>query len=256
MFGKLLKHEWIAVKRLVGLLCLAVFASGLLCGGILKNMIWSSVTGNGIMVELYAMVLVAAFLTILFGCLGTKYLLVHRFFKSRFEDEGYLTFTLPVTTHQQLLASIVNTTLCTLLVGCVACVSAYMGMSIFLSVFLPHAQQEVIQVLDQAAAQTAVNAGLSGSWFLQGLELAAAFLADMILLMLACTMAMLLAKKHPILLGVAVYIGTDLVLSGLVNAAAGLSQGGLLLSCGLYTAAAVGGYFLMHRLMETKLNLN
>ena len=263
MFGKLIKHEWIASRKLVGIFCFAMFMSGLLSGGVLRYLTWSAAMGNGFMVEMYGIVLILSVLTIVAGCAGTMYLMVYRFFKSRFENEGYLTFTLPVTTHQQLLSSMVNTTICSALVGVVACLSVLLGVWIYLASFDSGTRQELGQGLVQAVRQTQIDAGLAGNWILGAMELVLSFFADMILLMTACTMAMLLAKKHPILMGVAVYIGGDLVISGLTN---GVNQsmmtdgirsfGSLVFSCALHGAVAVGGYFLMHHLMEKKLNLN
>lgn len=264
MFRTLLKHEWIAIKKMVGILCFAVFMSGILSGGVLRYMAWSSATGNGLMVQLYTIVLALALITIVGACTGTMYLMVYRFFKSRFKNEGYLTFTLPVTTHQQLLSSITGTTLSSLLVGTVACVSVLLGASIFLASFDAGTRKEMTDVLLQAVQLAGTNSRIiSQFWLLNILELAVSFLSDMILLMLACTMAMLLARKHPVLMGITVYIGGDLLISGLSSAVDSLfsqsstqrSPFSLIFSIGLYALVAVGGYFLMHRLMERKLNL-
>ena len=70
MFGKLLKHEWRAVRSQVGMLCLVIFVAGLLSGGILRYMVWSTVTGNSVMVTVYMIVLTAAVLVIFGGCIA------------------------------------------------------------------------------------------------------------------------------------------------------------------------------------------
>ena len=108
MFGKLLKHEWIVARKLVGTICMAVFAAGILSGGVLRYMAWSAAIGSAFMVTLYTIVLTLSLLVILGSCFGTKYLMIYRFFKSRFGDEGHLTFTLPVTRSQLLLSKTLN----------------------------------------------------------------------------------------------------------------------------------------------------
>ena len=41
-------------------------------------------------------------------CAASLFFMIYRFYKRCFTDEGYLTFTLPVTNHQILLSSIIN----------------------------------------------------------------------------------------------------------------------------------------------------
>ena len=135
MFVKLLKQEWRANRGLIGLLCAVIGISGLLTGGILRYMTWSTATGNDFMVIVYTIILTAAVLAIFGCCVGAMYLLVYRFYQSRFTDQGYLLLTLPVTTHQQLLGSITNTLMGMVLVGMTALVSAAVGMGIFLISF-------------------------------------------------------------------------------------------------------------------------
>lgn len=263
MFGKLLKHEWISARKLVGTICMAVFAAGILSGGVLRYMTWSAAMGSSFMVAIYSIVLLLTMLVILGGYFGTKYLMIHRFFKSRFGDEGYLTFTLPVTAHQQLLASMTNTTLCVLLVGLVACISTGLTAGIYLSTFDAATRQELTAILSDSAISGGVNIGLSGSLLaLEGIDLIAAFFCDMILLMLACTVAMFFAWKHPVLIGAGIYIGLDFLVSGLADGVHQLlmtdgvrSLEGILASLALHASAASAGYFFLHRLMTHKVNL-
>lgn len=263
MFGKLVKHEWIAAKKLTGTICIAVFCAGILSGGVLRYMAWSAAMGNSFMITLYTIVLTLSMVVILGSCFATKYLMIYRFYKSRLEEEGYLTLTLPVTAHQQLLASMVNTTLCVLLVGLVACISTGLSVSIFFSAFESAGQQELTGILADAAKNVLETFDLSGSLLiLEAADLIAAYFFDMILLMLCCTVAMFFPWKHPIVVGAGIYIGTDFLVSGLAD---GIHQvlmtegvrsfEGVLFSLLLHTVAAVAGYRYLHKIMSKNVNL-
>ena len=260
MFAKLLKHEWRATRGLVGLLCAIIGISGLLTGGISRYMTWSSVTGNGFMVAVYTVILTAAVLAIFGCCAGAMYLLAYRFYKSRFTDQGYLMLTLPVTTHQQLLASITNTIIGMALVGIAAIVSAAVGMSIFLLTFEQGAAAEMWQAILSFYKNYSM---FSNGWLsIKVLELGIAFLTDIILFMLALTVGAQ-ARKHPVLKGAAVYIGIDILLSEANSLFVLFIDGnleypqmwGAVFSCLLYAAAAVIAYFVMHHILDKKLNL-
>ena len=65
MFGKLLKHDWRAVRGLVGLLCAVVGLSGLLAGGSLRHIVWFAVQDAQGTMTAYAFVLAAAVIVLL-----------------------------------------------------------------------------------------------------------------------------------------------------------------------------------------------
>lgn len=264
MFAKLIKHEWRASRGLVGLLCAIIGISGLLFGGISRYMTWSSVTGNDFMVAAYAVILTVSILAIVGCSVGSMYLLVYQFYKSRFTDQGYLMLTLPVTTHQQLLSSIVNTVRGVILVGLTSCFAIAVGLGIFLLSFDQEFSSSLLQAIANAktgiAETSASNTGLA---ILYLLSYAVMFLADILLLMLACTVGAQ-ATRHPVLKGAALYIVTDMLLSEInlfvspwVNAWFGVTGPGYNWLCIflLYGTAAVISYFTMHHILDKKLNL-
>ena len=84
-----------------------------------------------------------------------------------------------------------------------------------------------------------------------------AYLADVILLMLAVTVGAQ-ASKHPVWKGAAVYILTDkLVSEACVLIGNLLDDKGLVaaIACVIYGALAVVAYLIMHHIMEKRLNL-
>lgn len=105
MLGKLLKHEWRSTWKiptiLIGLLLILSFFSGLT----FASPLWQSEMGG---LELLVIMVWLVFYFALIGVsIGiTLYMAIH-FYRSMFTDEGYLTHTLPVTSHQLLISKII-----------------------------------------------------------------------------------------------------------------------------------------------------
>jgi len=102
MLGKLLKHEWRGLWK-IPLLLLGILLMGTLALGFSFALpIWDE-DWFGFGFSLVATFLVYYALAI--GVpLGINIYLTVRYYKSMFTDEGYLTHTLPATTHQLLLS--------------------------------------------------------------------------------------------------------------------------------------------------------
>lgn len=258
MFVKLLKHEWRANRGLIGLMCAIIAVSGLLVGGIMRYMTWSAATGNEFMVVIYTIILTVAALAILGCCIGAMYLLVYRFYQSRFTDRGYLMLTLPVTTHQQLLSSITNTVIGVMLVGITAAVSVVVGLGIYLISFEQSTAVELWHVFSDGVVGLLANLKVPASWmWVKVLELVIMFLTDIILFMLALTVGAQ-ARKHPVLKGAAVYIGVDILVTESCAVFDSFVENLLVdsfFSCALYGMTAVIAYFVMHHIIDKKLNL-
>lgn len=286
MFAKLLKHEFKATRGVVAILCAILLVSGLTMGLSLQRMIsmaendyMSVVVTNETAAEDAAMtisseaplladilcvfLMIAAIVAISICAASAIFFLIYRFYKSRFTDEGYLTFTLPVTNHQLLLSSITNTTLNLLIVGVVTVVTVLLIFLLALSAVpdvavweeLKQVWPEILAVLKQAAAE---DAGLLALMAFSGV---ASFFRQIIQLMLAVTIGALIAKKHKLLAAVGVYYGINMAVSFLTSMvsiyALNNNQPYVFMGIqGIVSAALVaGGYFLMHYLTSKKLNL-
>lgn len=102
MLGKLFRTEWKATSRWLVplhliLLIVTIMGKILLSLGLFENE--SFVVLTFLSTTFYVLLIMAT------GII-TMVLLVMRFYKSLFTDEGYLTFTLPVTSHQLLISKI------------------------------------------------------------------------------------------------------------------------------------------------------
>ena len=193
MFAKLLKMEFRSTWNVLGILCLSLVGAGLLGGVAIRYLVGASAPKEWLEV-LCTLTITAAVL--FFVVCGVAALIV-QIVRSRFTDEGYLTFTLPVTTHQVLLSSFLTSAVNLIAVAAVGAVGLILmglcaipdfeilrkGMDIFWQEF-PELWARFTQAdVLQAFGLLLVNAIV-------------AFSNELILIMLAVTIGYLVAKKH------------------------------------------------------------
>ena len=129
MFAKLLKYEWKSCVRLMTVLAACALGVAVLCG---LNIRFIVAYETGKLDDAFAFAMIPSFLFLIFAYYGfiiyasaNHYILLYRFYKTRFTDQGYLTFTLPVKTNHIYLSSAVNILIwqaisITVLLACVA----------------------------------------------------------------------------------------------------------------------------------------
>lgn len=118
MFAKLLKHEFKSVAGLLGLLCLGCLSMSLVGGLILRYLVQTPSWKIGDVLEaILPLALVFMFFALIAVAVGSWIYLCIQFYKRKFTDEGYLTFTLPVSPWQIYLSSFLNFLLWTILIG-------------------------------------------------------------------------------------------------------------------------------------------
>ena len=280
MFTKLLKHEWQATRGILALLCVIILVAGITIGGTMHIMVSGSqdsatvsVDGSAVastlqpiseFAEVACVLLIMAGVSAVAICsAGSLFFLIYRFYKHCFTDEGYLTFTLPVTTHQILLSSLVNTIIGELIMVVAVCLSVGIAVLLFLTAFpenliwadvsvgLKEAFSQIwtslVEHMDVLTSMTAT--GIIGA------------LSELIILMLAVTIGAIIAKKHKILAAVGVYYGISLVQSFVLIFAnlTVVSKENVLWFFSVTSLTSlvigIGGYFLMHHLTSRRLNL-
>lgn len=129
MLGKLMKHEFRATARVMGplylaLLLLAVGANG---SARLLNSTQNRflITMGGVELFVFGLVIVAL-------CVMTLAVMINRFRTNLLGNEGYVTFTLPASVHEQVLSKMLVSTvwaLVTLVAVCLASVIAVFRVS-------------------------------------------------------------------------------------------------------------------------------
>ena len=257
MFAKLLKMEFRSTWNVLGILCLSLVGAGLLGGLGIRYLEGASAPKQWL--EVLCMLAVIA-AVLFFAVCGAGALIVQivRFYRSRFTDEGYLTFTLPVTTHQVLLSSFVTSAVNLIAVAAVGAVGLIlMGLCAVpdFEILRKGIRQEMPDLWSWLSQADVLQA-----FALLLVNVIVAFANELILIMLAVTIGSLVAKKHKILAAVAFYYilhcvtlaFTGVSLVKLVDSPNSLL--GLLAIVNLIIAVA--GYFLMYFLVDKKLNLN
>ena len=264
MFGKLMKAEWRASRRVIGALCAVVLISGALLGLMGNVLLWES-SGSwqlpGFVNVLFSLLGMTAVLAVTLSLAASVFYVLWRYYRSRFTEEGYLTYTLPVNNHQLMLSSILASVLEMLLVALAAMAAVALAFGIF-AVGLPwHGVDSTSWELLWSRCGEVLDSlrPVVGDVLLVLLNMALMGLATLLTLMLAVTIGATAAKKHPILLAIAVYYGLSLVrMAACLNAANACTSSGATLAAlaGVNAAAMLIAYFWMYYLTSRKLNLS
>ena len=278
MFGKLMKYEWRATAPTQGLLALASLGISILAGIVLRLLVDYGDTLPEILVAGMGFSLFFMFLGIMVCMVAANILLIVRFYKHKFTDEGYLTFTLPVNSHQIFLSAGLNHMIWMLISGLVL----FLGFIVIVLVCLigqplelpPDFFDELHYVLQQAIPESA-----SGYMTVMILQLIVALPYSAIMTMTCITVGASIAKKHKILAAIGIYYAISWitgVVSGVLSVIMSISNMDSMLgtSVELYEEQVfasmtvsmtvilvwqlilmVGGYLLSTHLMSKKLNL-
>lgn len=273
MFAKLLKYEFKSQRKLLTILSFAALGAGLVGGlavWLLMNTLESveNTTAAAVGTVLSSLLLVGIVLAVAAYVFAVWILLLYRFYKHHFSQEGYLTFTLPVTTHQILLAAILNTAIWVLISGIVCFCAICMIISPVMYRLVSESGLELSMFLD--AFREAFS-------YMEGGQIALQIFAGLVsgiyalVIPFACiAIGCVLTKKYRILTSFGIYYGVHLALSmisgvfSVIITVAGISAGNdgtgllwlsILAPCLLQLGLTAGGYFLMHNLVDKKLNL-
>jgi hypothetical protein len=271
MFRKLLKHEFLATRGLLGTLTCAALFLGIIGGLALRLLIHLALNepSNAAMASFGGIGLVFAMIFIVFALgaytLGVQIYLYWRFYKHKFTDEGYLTFTLPVTCTQIYLSSYVSILLWTLISGLVVTLSMNLIALIGAGEYL--LDPEVISEINTVFEITLSAYSDISSPALWIISMLVSVLAAPAIPMVCITLGAVLAKKHKILMAFVMYYAISAVLSffqSMLSVILGLIlvpepevflNLSILLPIILSIAVAVGGSVLSIWLTRHKLNL-
>lgn len=270
MFTKLLKHEWRATRGMLGTLSLICLGASLLGGGTMRYLMIASTQDaqHNAIIVLNVLAMVAAMIAVAVVGVAALLLYIGRFYKSRFTDEGYLTFTLPVNTHQNLLSSMANSAIGMVIMFFVICAALVIWLMIGFT-GIPDFYRTVWEKLPELW-EIFLRVWGQMPWKYVGLFLLNVLtgsVCELVVLMLSVTIGSIIAKKHKILAAVGVYYGIHVAISmvssftmamGAFSGADGKLWmtrffGGTAL---LMVLISVAGYFLMYWLVDRKLNLN
>ncbi len=274
MFSKLLKHDSRAILKYwwigaVVSLCVAVL------GGVCIQIVDIDYTS-------YRLIPVLAGIGIFFSAVGivllplfTEILILVRYYKNFFTDEGYLTFTLPVKKSHLLDSKLVTA----LIFNTAGSLLVILNVFIMLAVGIPEkffdagVWQEIFEGIGDIFR---ILGGYSIPYILLGILILLALSVGQSLFVFACiTCASSIVKKHKILMTIGIYYGANMALSfvyqilmfggmpTVFTLIMGLNQNNGLTAImfiligvlGICTVVAGGLYLLVLYLLDRRLNL-
>ncbi len=273
MFAKLLKHDFKANAGLLSLLAGCALGVGCVAAVILRLLTtyWDSIMSK----DEYILLLIPAFLFLFFAYLAvifysaaSQYILLFRFYKSRFTDEGYLMFTLPVKTSHIFLSGAVNQ----LIWSAISIVVVFASLAIAIGLgpaWTPEVAEEARWILNdmQSVFTETLTPGYGLSTILYMLVAA---VYGVVTSLSAVVLGSTVAKKHKVLAIIGILIGISMVTSTITGIISGIMQILMftsdayfslvmtltpLISSGVLLLITVGGYFLSIHLMKKRLNL-
>ncbi len=269
MFSKLLKHEWRSSRGTMLALCLSIPGIAVVCGLLLRFLVSAMDLLERATPEDFVlpMLLILSMLSLgfmffaMFGCaVAAGIVLLVRFYRSRFTDEGYLTFTLPVKTSHVLLAPVVNMVIWNVIL------SVVLIISLVLMVLIGFAGTEVLAIDPYYFYGIEADSSL----LLLPLQLLCTLFYTPMLSTGCITLGCTLAKKHRALASFGIYYAVTMVMSMITGLVQVILTAALLESA-LHTEAytwitgltgiviqlgvSVGSWFLSQHLMKHKLNL-
>lgn len=265
MFAKLLKHEFKSVSQPLTIASIAALLAGAL-GGFLFWAIYDGTLMENhevlftVMVILFGGVIIAL---VAYG-IGTEILLLYRFYKSKFSDEGYLTFTTPASTHQILLSSILNIFLW-MLICIVVLFIAFCFILIPILIKVPW-DPEVFNEVRESFRMLGYETNFA---ILYIVSMIGNIAYSLVLPLLSITIGALVAKKHKLLCAFGVGYGINMAVGTLssvlassiyILALSGSADLDFMLNMYwmypvLMLTIGIVGYFVMHYLIDKKLNI-
>ena len=251
MFTKLLKHEFRNTSRSLGLFSIAVLLVGVF--GFIMSLIINSnedIPNNETFNILLMPIVTLAVLSFAAYIFSSAIILYKQFYTSKFTDEGYLTFTLPVTTHQILLSSILNVVIWSIITLVVLATSI------------------ILMAAPSIAAEISNIPSISPIFkfdfdILEFMKSISSILYALILPFLSITLGALWAKKKKLGAAFCIGYGINMIVSYITNVLQILEHTidspyaiiYPIIQILVLLLNGIGGYFLMHYLIDKKLNL-
>lgn len=259
MFAKLLKHEFKSTAGMMGLLSLGALSLGLMGGLMLRYMVNAGESRAYYALDaIFSLLFGFVFLALLAYALGSQLYLAAQFYKRKFTDEGYLTFTLPVRCWQIFLSSFLNVLFWTVVIILVTLIAFVL---IFVVGLL---DTEVLQKIQEMNILGQTKEIFSDADLGTPVHSIIEFVSGIVIMLSSITIGSVLAKKHKILGAIGTYYAVSLLLSGISTWLMGMSlapdtaidtQRMYMISSAVNIVASGAGFFLSTWLMEKKLNL-
>lgn len=264
MLGKLIKYDMKALNRFLLIIHIGVFVLCLPARFVIQHMMAQPETG---ILEILYMISILLFWVAL--PIATTLIVAVRFYKNLYSEEGYLTFTLPVTPGQHLLSKAISGTLWALIDPAVV-----FGALIYVF-WIPEISRNA-GALKLAFEAEVLEHSISFEAFMAVLVISVVISAvQSVASIYVCIVLGQLFKNHRVLGAVVIYFAMTMVVQTIMTAcifAYGMIQsdaytlqqssgaeqmiGVLLIATGLSIVWTIVSYIVCYILMNKKLNLN
>lgn len=232
MLGKLIKHDFKSLSRVLLPTQLAVLGASVLATiGFSVTFRADTITFNeSTLAGLLRIIAVFISGIMIMGIIAASFLVAfiiyQRFYKSVMCDEGYLTFTLPVTTAQILWSKLITAVLWTL----ISLVTIFISVNIFI-LFTTNGDSftniEFYQEFGRMLSELTAQIGLR--WLWPGFLFCALFLIGTVVgilhVYLALVLGSVVTQKHRLLAGIGFYFAINIAQGTLMTVLQFLSMG-------------------------------
>lgn len=211
MFAKLLKHEWRSNAMTLGILSLAALGVGILGAVMMRILTYYEDRLSQAAMSSLGVALFFIILALIAYVAAVEILLLVRFYRNKFTDEGYLTFTLPVNCHQIFLSSFLNMLIWTV-------ISLVVAFAAGLIIVLFGSDLSDLGSYGEVEEEFSFFfSGLTESIPIYLLQGAVSLVYNIVIALTCLTLGATIAKKHKILAAFGVFYGISFAVSSIEN---------------------------------------
>lgn len=213
MLGKLFKYDNKALFKTVfplgiGIVILSILGSAVNKLGMAVNELDLAPSAIMTIQAMTTIVFVFSIVAIISASFISLFLIIQRYYKNLFTDEGYLTFTLPVKTSGILFSKLVSAVLWMAFI--VVCVIGSVLLIITFGTSLSFVNHETLETIRLFFAElldlgNSININLPLAFTQIILTVIAAVVEQILLLYLAVTIGSQIAKRHKIIASIGMY---------------------------------------------------
>lgn len=267
MLKKLLKHDFLAQKRMLMPLLASVLIAGL-ATGLLSFLIIQLNAGETAEVFLFLFVMLTTYFCFISIAITAIYTYVH-FYQNLMTDEGYLSHTLPVTATQQICSKFVTSLLWQFIAILCALASLAIMYVLLLTTIEPQVWAQIKMVFEQFKQAFLSGFGVdffSWLWIWLGLLMITDTFTTIFMVYLAISIGSISATKHKVVTSIAMIFGLNIargiVTQILASVFREISLGAgmenfkmLIITIFINIIIAITCFFLTKNFMEKKLNI-
>jgi hypothetical protein len=221
MFAKLLKHDFRSNALALSILSAATVGMGIAAGFLLRLITQYEDFVNNMEEAgeaFYTLVMSGSIISMSFCILGmigsfvaTFIILLIRYYRSRFTDQGYLTFTLPVKNHHIFLSAFLNIVIWML----IAWAALTIGITATILIGTTGTEFSPSDVIEYFGYYTELPAGYVVA---AGIDTVVSSIYTVVIAMACITLASTWVKRNRILLAFGLYYGVSQVVGTLESA--------------------------------------